>query len=63
MLPVRLLPLLAGDQAEPIVSKGYSFVFFRLHCCATVDQHIFGSVCWGVVPFDGRNSFVQKGIY
>ena len=45
MLPVRLLPPLAGDQAEPIVSKGYSFVFFRLHCCATVDQHIFGSVC------------------
>ena len=45
MLPVRLLPPLAGDQAEPIVCKGYSFVFFRLRCCATVDQHIFGSVC------------------
>ena len=45
MLPVRLLPFLAGDQAKLIVSKGYSFVFFRLHCCATVDQHIFGSVC------------------
>ena len=42
MLPVRLLPRLAGDQAEPIVSKGYSLVFFRLHCCVTVDQHIFG---------------------
>ena len=45
MLPVRLLPLLAGDQAKPIVSKGYSFVSFRLRCCVTVDQHIFGSVC------------------
>ena len=45
MLPVRLLQILAGDQAKLIVSKGYSFVFFRLHCCATVDQHIFGSVC------------------